>query len=84
MRWLSGNPPTHQEFAHFWIEETARRKHEGTKPKDEWMFIRFMQKMEKEEPQATQKELLHTWKQLQEHKKNECFQLLEKALQLLQ
>ena len=82
-QWLKGDPPTYQEYANFWIKETARRKREGTKPKDEWMFIRFMQTMETENPEARKEDLLHAWKQLQEQKKNETFQLLEKALKVL-
>jgi hypothetical protein len=82
-RWLKGNPPTYQEFADFWIQETARRKQEGTKPKDEWMFIRFMQEMEKEASHASKEDLLHAWKQLQAQKRNEGFHLLEKASKVL-
>ncbi len=82
-RWLQSNPPTYQEFADFWVQETARRKQEKPKPKDEWMFIRFMQQMEKEEPEAKQEDLLHAWKQVQAQKKEEGFQLLDKAKKVL-
>ena len=82
-RWLEGNPPTYQEFADFWSRETAQRKKENKKPKDEWMFIRFMQKMEKDEPMASKEDLLHAWKQIQEQKRHEGFQLLEKAEKVL-
>ena len=47
------------------------------------MFIRFMQKMEKETPEAKIEDLLHAWKQQQEQRKNKGFQLLEKASRVL-
>lgn len=79
-RWLAGNPPTYQEYADFWVKETARRKKEGAKPKDEWMFIRFMQMMEKEYPDLAQEQVLDAWKTLQAQKKQEAFQLLNKVI----
>lgn len=82
-RWLQGKPPTYQEFAVFWVKESAQRKKEKSKPKDEWMFIRFMQKMEKIEPDASKKDIFHAWKQLQAQKKDKGFQLLEKASKVL-
>ncbi len=81
--WLQGKPPTYQEFADFWSQETAQHKQEKPKPKDEWMFIRFMQQMEKEEPEAKQEDLLHAWKQVQWQKREEGFQLLDKANKVL-
>ncbi len=81
--WLQGNSPTYQEFADFWVQETTRRKQEKPKPKDEWMFIRFMQQMEKEEPESKQEDLLHAWKQVQWQKREEGFQLLDKAKKVL-
>lgn len=82
-RWLQGKPPTHQEFADFWIKETARRKQEKPKPKDEWMFIRFMQKMEKIEPQASKEDLLHAWKELQAQKAKQAYELLKQVAKVL-
>lgn len=78
-RWLQGNTPTYQEFADYWIQESARRKREKPKPKDEWMFIRFMQHMEKVEPQALKDDLMHAWKERQAKKAQEAYQLLKKA-----
>jgi len=82
-RWLQGKPPTYQEFADFWIQETHRRKQEGTTPKDEWMFIRFIQKMKKEEPASDKEYLMEIWKQLQKQKAKEGFQLVDKAAKVL-
>lgn len=77
-RWLTGNPPTYQEFADFWIAETARRKQEKPAPKDEWMFIRFMQDMEHKYPDASKQELMHAWQQTQAEKAETVFLLLIK------
>lgn len=82
-RWLNGCPPTYQEFADFWIQEQERHNREKPKPKDEWMLIRFMQKMKKEEPEASKEDLLHAWKQVQNAKKEQGFQLLKKAARTL-
>jgi hypothetical protein len=78
-RWLAGDPPAYQEFADFWIKEKSRREKDKPAPKDEWMFILYMQRQQKVQPEATKKELLYAWKQVQAQKKDEGFQLLEKA-----
>jgi hypothetical protein len=62
-RWLSGNPPTYQEYADMWVEEYARRKQHGSKPKEEWAYINFLQKANKENPNASREELLAAWEQ---------------------
>lgn len=82
-RWLQGNPPTYQEFADYWIQEIAQRKREKPKPKDEWMFIRFMQYMKNVEPQVSKGDLMHAWKELQAQKAKEAYQLVKKAINKL-
>ena len=77
-RWLQGNPPTYQEFADYWITETEQRKKEKPKPKDEWMFIRFMQKMKKLEPNARKGDLVYAWKTLQAQKAKEAYSVIRK------
>lgn len=79
-RWLEGKPPTYQEFADYWTTETKQRKQVKAAPKDEWMFIRFMQSMEKTEPNASQKDLLEAWKLLQAQKALEAQKLLQIAI----
>jgi len=78
-RWLLGMPPTYQEFAEYWILETAARKQKKQKPKDEWMYIRFMQKMKQENPSLTKDKLLYEWKCIREKKADNAFKLLEKV-----
>jgi hypothetical protein len=82
-RWYQGNPPTYQEFADFWIEENTRRKRKKEKPKDEWMFIRFMQTVEKSAPNASLAERQDLWKKVQSQKAEEAEQLVKKAVKLL-
>jgi len=82
-RWLHGKPPTYQEFADFWIQETMRRTKEKQKPKDEWMFIRYMQKMEREAPRATSDELIRGWKELQVQEAQTAAKLLIQAIKQL-
>jgi hypothetical protein len=40
-RWHEGKPPTYQEFAHYWIDETQKRTDKKAAPKQEWAFINF-------------------------------------------
>ncbi len=78
-RWLKGQPPTYQEFVNFWVKEKTRRKNIKVKPKDEWMFIRFMQQTKKSESYASKEDLMKKWKKLQAKKSEKAFQLLKKA-----
>jgi hypothetical protein len=81
-RWLKGNPPTYQEFANYWIEETNRRKKIKTDPKKEWAFIRFMQHMNEVMPDASREQLMQEWKKIQVQKVFLVHNLLKKALTL--
>jgi hypothetical protein len=76
-RWLQGNPPTYQEFANYWVEETALRKQIGSKAKDEWKFINFMQEMNREQSDLSQRELMERWKLLQAEKARFVFMMIE-------
>jgi len=78
-RWQKGNPPTYQEFADYWVAETERRAQQKQKPKDEWMFIRFMQQMKTSKPNASKDDLMEAWKALQAQKAQEARRLLQKA-----
>ena len=42
--WMAGKPPTYQEFADMWRLEYKRRQEFGSQPKEEWAYIRFVQK----------------------------------------
>lgn len=82
-KWLQGKPPTYQEFANYWTEEKERRKNTKPQPKDEWMFIRYMQQMEKSELHAPKDHLIQNWKTLQAQKAQQAYQLLKKAKEIL-
>lgn len=75
-RWSQGLPPTYQEFADYWQQETDRRKNQKVAPKDEWAFINFLQRMQKEEPSARQEDLMHAWKELQSRQTTLAMQLI--------
>jgi hypothetical protein len=64
-RWMKGKPPTYQEFADYWIAETARRKKSPANPKDEWRYIRFLQEMNATHPDASSREIMDAWKKEQ-------------------
>ena len=78
-RWLQGNPPTYQEFAHYWVEETDRRKRVKADPKKEWAFITFLQHMTKTQPEISQQRLMYEWKKLQADKASIAFKTLEEV-----
>lgn len=80
-RWLAGNPPTYQEFADYWIAQTNWRKKNKPQPKDEWAFIKFMQRMNEEKPDASQGELMKAWKQLQAENTHNAEAILRTVVQ---
>lgn len=61
-RWLSGNPPTYQEFADMWQQEYLSRKESGSTPKQEWAFINFVKQYGLNHPNASQKKIIEEWK----------------------
>lgn len=63
-RWLQGNPPTYQEFATYWIEETEKRKYKKPEPKKEWAYINFLQ----QNRELSKTEALFAWKKLRAEK----------------
>jgi hypothetical protein len=67
-RWMQGKPPTYQEFADYWVEETMRRSKKKPEPKREWALINFMQKMAKEQPNAPREVVMAAWKKLRAEK----------------
>ncbi len=60
-RWLEGNPPTYQEFADMWVVEYKCRKEEGSKPKEEWAYINFIQDFMRKHPEAPREVSLAAW-----------------------
>lgn len=67
-RWMSGNPPTYQEFATMWQAEYARRKIHASQPKEEWAYINFTQNFVQENPDATREMINAAWEK--EHTRN--------------
>lgn len=76
--WLKGNPPTYQEYADYWVKETARRKKQKANPKDEWRFIKFVQETHDTDPDASRTAVMHAWKQKQKEQATFAFELLKK------
>ncbi len=76
-RWLQGDPPTYQEFADYWVEETERRKLTKVKPKSEWRLITFMQEMHAAHPLLTIADLFQLWHHVRNEKVKKAFEILE-------
>ena len=60
-RWIEGKPPTYREYAQMWVEETARRKEYGSKPKEEWAYINHVQKLKIVNPSISRDEIIDEW-----------------------
>ncbi len=75
-RWLDGNPPTYSEFAVMWQQEYQKRKILGSKPKEEWAYIDFVQKLIQKKPSITRIEIIKEWQD--ERKKHK--QIVEKYI----
>jgi hypothetical protein len=76
-RWLSGDPPTYQEFAHYWKEEYQKRKEKRAQPKKEWAYITFIQKFTEKHPAASRKEITQAWKIEREKRVKRVKELLD-------
>jgi len=63
-RWLDSNPPTYQEFADFWQEETARRKKQKVGPKQEWAYLNFIKAFLTRYPNAERDDVMQAWEQV--------------------
>lgn len=79
-RWLAGNPPTYQEFGNMWQNEYEERKKVKAPPKAEWMFIRFCQNLIKQFPNATQREILASWKKEQKRSHDFVWEIVHEYL----
>ncbi len=62
-RWRLGMPPTYQEFADFWQEEYSKRILEPVEPKEEWAYIRFVQRYLEQHPDAVRTTVTAAWKE---------------------
>ena len=76
-RWHQGNPPTYQEFALYWIDETQKNKHEKRPPKKEWAYINFLQRMQRDNPLKSKDELMAYWQKIQAQHADYALSILE-------
>lgn len=75
-RWLEGKPPTYQEFADFWQEAKDQNK---VCPKQEWAYLRFIQRFVEQNPHASRSEITCAWKAERERNVNQVHMLLKKV-----
>lgn len=78
-RWMSGNPPTYQEFANMWQTEYLRRKIMGSEPKTEWAYINFTQKLIQLHPGISHMHIIEAWKEEREKQVNIVHDILHIA-----
>ncbi len=68
-RWMLGNPPTYQEFADMWEDEYRKRQNAPASPKEEWAYIRFVQRYLTHSPDSSRDSLNVAWEnERQRHK----------------
>lgn len=60
-QWEKGAPPTYEAFAKMWQKEYERRQREGSSPKEEWAYIRFVQSFIRQFPKASKLMILGAW-----------------------
>ncbi len=82
-RWLQGNPPTYQEFAAYWVQEMKVNAREARTPKKEWAYINFLQRMQREKPEALKNELMRDWKKLQASQAARGYAILSQCINVM-
>jgi hypothetical protein len=65
-RWLQGKPPTYAEFARMWQREYKHRQNNAAQPKQEWAYLSFLQRYQKQHPTATRREMSAAWEKTRE------------------
>ena len=75
-RWMSGLPPSYQEFVDMWKAEGERRKKNPETPKVEWAYIHFTQDFLKANPEATRSEVIDAWKHVHQINKEIVYRIL--------
>jgi hypothetical protein len=60
-RWQKGKPPTYAEFAKFWQAHYEKSLKTAANPRKEWAYLNFMQRFQKEHPQASRVEMTQAW-----------------------
>jgi len=81
-RWFAGKPPTYQEFADYWVKETARRKTTPSKPKQEWAYLSFLQRATQQKADMPKQELMVAWKKLRAQKAAFAQGIIDKFLEI--
>lgn len=67
-RWQRGKPPTYGEFAKYWEQESEKRKNSLAKPKEEWAYISFLQKFQKEHSNGSKQQAMTAWEKVRAEK----------------
>lgn len=79
-RWFAGNPPTYQEFATMWQKEYEYRKQTKVQPKKEWALLNFIQRYQKQFPNASKQEVMREWKMEREKQVKQAQEILKKVI----
>lgn len=69
-RWMLGAPPSYQEFADMWKDEYKKRQKMPAPPKEEWAYIRFVQRYLTNSPESNRETLNTAWESEREKHKS--------------
>lgn len=61
-RWMQGTPPTYQDFANYWHQEYQVRQTTKAPLKQEWAYLNFLDRYQKEHPTASKSQAIAAWK----------------------
>lgn len=82
-RWMKGDPPTYQEFAVMWQEESQKRREIAATPKEEWAYIHFVQQFLLMYPIATRESVNRAWNEERQKHKDRIADFLRSLKELM-
>jgi hypothetical protein len=60
--WMQGTPPTYKQFATYWQSEHQARQISKAPMKEEWAYLNFLARYQKQHPAASKSQAIAAWK----------------------
>lgn len=77
-RWQKGRPPTYAEFAKAWQNEYLKRAKSEANPKQEWAYLNFVRRFQKENPGASKTDVAKGWEKTRKQQVKRAKLILDK------
>ena len=74
--WMQGTPPTYAQFATYWQTEYLARQITKAPMKDEWAYLNFLDRYQKQHPTTSKVQAIAAWKIEREKNVNKVAQIL--------